>query len=399
MLIKAAIALIEIVIKSIIPCRKKNFYMTDERPENGSSGGKNILVCPLDWGIGHATRCMPIINRLIARGENVIIAADNRPLAFLKKEYPQLKFIRFPGINVKYPSNNKMVTKLAFMLPGILFQIRKENGELQEIIKKHDIDAVISDNRFGLYSDKVPCVYITHQLFIQAPARFKWLNPLLFKMHKRFIDKYNACWIPDFQGKFSLTGALTNKKKVNDKIFFIGPLTRFNEKYENSSANNNDDFEIVAIVSGPEPQRSIIEKILISQLKNRSEKCLLLQGRPDKQEYQKVNGNLTILSHLPTEKLIRIIKKAKLIISRSGHSTIMDLSALGKRAVFVPTPGQGEQEYLAKYHFSKGHYFFMQQKKINIDIALKESSLYPEFRVNYSPGVLDQQIEKLISLI
>lgn len=372
--------------------------MIAERSENEKAKDRNILVCPLDWGIGHATRCIPVINRLIARGMNVIIAADNRPMAFLKKEYPQLHFIRFSGVKIKYPSNNKMVTKLVFMLPGILLQIRKENRRLQEIIDEYEIDAVLSDNRFGLYSAKVPAVYITHQLFIQAPVRFKWLNPLLFRMHKHFINKYDICWIPDFQGKKSLTGSLTQKRKANEKIFFIGPLTRFNEIYK-EAPEDTDNYDIVAIVSGPEPQRSIFESILISQLKNRPEKCLILQGKPDKQEHREINENLKLVAHLPTARLIPIIKKAKLVISRSGHSTIMDISALGKKAVFIPTPGQGEQEYLAAYHFSKGHYFYMKQKKFNMETALKESDYYPEFRVEYSPGVLDQQIEKLLSLI
>jgi len=159
----------------------------------------NILICPLDWGIGHATRCVPIINELIRQKTNVVIAADNRPLAFLKKEFPSLQFEKFPGYKFNYPEKGNMVLKMSLLAPGILKGIRREHNNLKDILHRLKIDAVISDNRFGLWSDEVPSVFITHQIFIKSPASLKLLEPVLYRINRKYISE----WGRAFSRRFS----------------------------------------------------------------------------------------------------------------------------------------------------------------------------------------------------
>ena len=154
---------------------------------------KRILVAPLDWGIGHSTRCIPVINALISNNYEVILAADSRPLHLLSTEFPQLEMIRFEGYNIKYSKYLPMSLSMIFQIPKLLWNIKKENSALEEIIKEYRIDGVISDNRFGLHSSKVACVFITHQLEIQTP----FFADSIRNFNYQYINKYNACWVMD----------------------------------------------------------------------------------------------------------------------------------------------------------------------------------------------------------
>jgi len=358
----------------------------------------NLLICPLDWGIGHATRCTPVIKLLLDKGVNVIVGADNYPLEFLKKEFPHVQTVKFPGIKIRYPSGNNMIIQLLSQLPQINKQIRKEHNALQKIIRDLKIDAVISDNRFGLWSNLVPCVYITHQLNIQAPRRFSWLNGLLYRYHKQYIKKFDRCWVPDNEGEKSLAGELSKNRHKEENIYYIGPLSRFNDRVF-QDLNSKGQYDLTVIISGPEPQRSIFEKMVIGQLRTTALKSLVLQGKPGEENELVIDGHIWVKSHMDTINIAKAIINSNLIISRPGHSTLMDLSSLGKRAVFVPTPGQGEQEYLARHHYQKGNYFYMEQRKFNITQAIKESGKYPEFRIDYDQTLLETQIDEIIQLL
>jgi len=183
---------------------------------------KRILVAPLDWGLGHATRCIPIIRYLVEKNCEVIIAADKRPMELLKKEFPSLEFVVMPGYNISYPKNGSMVLKMAVQVPKILKGTKQEHTQLEKIIAEEKIDAVISDNRFGLWAKKIPCVFITHQLMVKSPLGEKWIH----KLNKDYISKYSECWIPDV--KNGLSGDLGNKFKLPEHAKFIGLLSRFN---------------------------------------------------------------------------------------------------------------------------------------------------------------------------
>ena len=305
---------------------------------------KNILVSPLNWGIGHATRCIPIIKKLQEHNFNVIIASSGRSLDLLIQEFPNLDFIKINDYNIKYYSSLPMIISMLIQIPKILFNIQKENNQLKAIINDFKIDGIISDNRYGMYSNDIPSVFITHQLEIQTPI----FKNLIKKINNKLINRFSECWIPDFEIN-GIAGKLSRLTNTTKNYKYIGPLSRFVNK------KSEIKYDILAIISGPEPQRSILEKTLINELKILKKKSLLLQGKPEKKYTDKIN-NLTIKSHLSSEELNLAMIESKLIICRSGYSTVMDLFKLQKNAVLIPTPGQTEQEYLSKF-LSKSNYF------------------------------------------
>jgi UDP:flavonoid glycosyltransferase YjiC (YdhE family) len=161
---------------------------------------KKILIAPLDWGLGHASRCIPLINHLQKRGCEIIIAADGEQLSLLKKEFPGLESVQLKGYNINYSRYKRWLgVKILWQIPKILIRIRQEHNYLKNIVDKYCIDLVIADNRYGLYSKQIPCIFITHQLTVQAP--FKWLQNLIQKINYRYISKFAECWVPDFEGK------------------------------------------------------------------------------------------------------------------------------------------------------------------------------------------------------
>jgi uncharacterized protein (TIGR00661 family) len=328
---------------------------------------KRILVAPLDWGIGHSTRCIPVINALISNNYEVILAADSRPLHLLITEFPELEIIRFEGYNIKYSKYLPMSLSIIFQIPKLLWNIKKENAALEEIIKEYRINGVISDNRFGLYSSKVPCVFITHQLQIQSPYFMGSIRHFNYK----YINKYSACWVMDDE-KINLAGNLSKPNSLPNNTQYIGIQSRF----EKQKAKKKYDF--LAIVSGPEPQRTILEKGLVNALKDRTEKSLIVLGKPELNTSDKI-GNLSLKSHLNAKELNTAILQSDLIICRPGYSTVMDLAKLEKKAFFIPTPGQTEQEYLVVNFMSKGICYSQKQSDFNFELALKKNKDYTGF--------------------
>ena len=328
---------------------------------------KRILIAPLDWGIGHATRCIPIINALLSQNHEVIIAADGRPMHLLSSEFPDLEMVRFAGYNIKYPKYLPMSISMLLQLPKILIGIKKEQSILNQIIDDYKIDGVISDSRFGLFTKKVPCVFITHQLQIQSP----YFSDLIKDFNYKYINKFDACWVMDDE-KINLAGDLSKPRILPRNTTYIGAQSRF----EKSEMDKKYDF--LAIVSGPEPQRTILEKGLIKALKNRKEKSLIVLGKPEMNTNKQI-GSLSVKSHLNASELNKVILQSDLIICRPGYSTVMDLAKLEKKAFFIPTPGQTEQEYLAENFMSKGICYSQKQSDFNFELALKKNKDYTGF--------------------
>ncbi len=327
-----------------------------------------ILVAPLDWGIGHATRCIPIINALVENNFEVVIAADERSLHLLVNEFPNLEIIRFSGYNINYPRYLPMSLSMLLQTPKILIGIKKENQELEKIIDDYNIHGVISDNRFGLWNNKVPSVFITHQLQIQS----HYFQHKIQKLNYKYINKYSACWVIDNENN-SLAGKLSTPTELPNNTIYIGPQSRF-KKFEIEKK-----YDYLVIISGPEPQRTIFENGLTKALKKRKERSLIVLGKPELNLEKKI-GHLTIKSHLNAKALNKAILQANLIICRPGYSTVMDLAKLEKKAFFIPTPEQTEQEYLAD-KFMKNKICYMQkQSEFNFDDAIKKSKTYQGFQ-------------------
>ena len=321
---------------------------------------KRILVAPLDWGLGHASRCVPIAKNLKKEGCEVVFAASGRPLELLIQEFPKNDFIKLEGYNISYPKNGQMALSMLSQLFKIWKGIRQEHNQLQQIIDDYNIDAVISDNRYGLYSQKAPCVFVTHQLQIQSPIFSESLQKINFK----YIQKFDECWVPDDRNH-SLSGQLSTANNSPFKCQYIGALSRF------ESLEKTEDLDVLAIVSGPEPQRSMFEELLKKQLIASKLKAVLVLGKTEENKEEEI-GNLKVVSHLNAKSLNQQMANANVVISRSGYSTVMDIAKLHKKAIFVPTPGQTEQLYLAKYFYDKNMAFATHQHELDILKALQK---------------------------
>jgi uncharacterized protein (TIGR00661 family) len=300
---------------------------------------KRILVAPLNWGLGHATRCIPIINALIEFGFEPIIASDGDALELLQKEFPNLFSIELPSYNISY-SKRKAFFKLKLLksTPKILKAIKAEKKITKQIVKTHGIVGIISDNRLGVYSKKIPSVIITHQLNVLS-GNTTWLSTLL---HEEFINHFNECWVPDFEGDNNLSGKLGHGNLIETPIKHIGPLSRFLKK-DKKILN-----KLLVILSGPEPQRTLLGEKLLDALSKYNGKMVFVNGNIEEEQTIQAVGNMTLYNFMTSEELEKTINESELIICRSGYTSVMDLAKLGKKAFFVPTPGQYEQEYLAK---------------------------------------------------
>ena len=308
-----------------------------------------ILVCPLNWGLGHATRCVQVIRQLIAEGHEPVLVADGFPLEFLRQEFPTLRTIEYPSYSIYYAAGTSQVGAMIFNLPSIVTGILNEHFWLKKILQTEHFDQVISDNRFGMWNKNIHSIYMTHQLMVKMPYYLKFLEPLVHGIHKAFINRYTECRIPDRKENDGLSGDLSHKYPLPQNAFFTGALSRF-KGMENTLPEIM--YEVVAVISGIEPQRTIFEKSLIERFKDASHKTLLVAGQPQSKRVENQINNLTIVSHLSDSELASVLLGAKKIISRSGYSTIMDLDVLGclEKAEFIPTPGQTEQEYLKLFH-------------------------------------------------
>ncbi|MDP3358530.1 MAG: glycosyltransferase [Lutibacter sp.] len=288
--------------------------------------------------MGHATRCIPIINALLKANYEPVLASDGDALLLLQKEFPLLQSIELPFYKISYPKNGKNLRfKLLLQLPAIISAIKRERKIVSKFIDKENIAGIISDNRFGVFSKKVPSVYITHQLnVLSGKTTF-----ITSKIHQQLIKKFDECWVPDLEGNQNYSGTLGHLIKHHLNLKYIGILSRFQPK------ELEIKYDLLLLLSGPEPQRTLLENNLLLELKGYKGKILMVRGVFYTTEINAAS-NFHIVNYLLANELEEAINQSNLVISRSGYSTIMDLAALGKKAFFIPTPGQFEQEYLAK---------------------------------------------------
>ncbi len=332
---------------------------------------KTVLIAPLDWGLGHATRCIPIIKALLTNHYTVIVAASDKPKKILQQEFPDLLFVELNGYNISYSKNKFWLPlKILLQFPKIIFTIRYENNWLEKIIETQKIDLVISDNRFGLYNKNIFSVFITHQLTIQTP--FAWLTKVVQKLNYHFINRFNQCWIPDAEGTINIAGILSHPKKLpKTPIKYLGILSRFKH---NNFVENKYDYCI--LLSGPEPQRTILEEIILKDIGQIKGNIVLLRGLPTLSEGATTNNNLTTYNHLAGEQLNIVLAQSEWVICRSGYTSIMELLALQKTTILIPTPGQTEQLFLAKTLMQQGLCFSVQQHQFNLVEAIEKAKTF-----------------------
>lgn len=365
-------------------------------------GPVSVLLAPLDWGLGHTTRCIPIINELIRQGARVTIAASEGQKALLFEEFPQLDFIEIPGYNLSFKRGVLLKWALLWQIPAILKRVKKENRWLEETVRRLGIHAVISDNRYGLFHKKLYCVFVTHQLNIQSgwgshekAGRWSsvvggWIDRKILEWNYKFIGKFSVCWIPDLAGKNSLSGKLSHPIILPPfPVKYIGVLSRFKKEEKKIISNS-----LLILISGPEPQRTEFENILFGQLIVSAMETVVVRGLPGTELPNPISRDgLKIYNHLPADKLSNLMNASEFIIARSGYSTIMDLVTLKRNAILVPTPGQTEQEYLARYMHENKWMFSAPQKNFNLVNVL---NLYQKTNLKL-PGIPGSNLNQLVA--
>jgi UDP-N-acetylglucosamine:LPS N-acetylglucosamine transferase len=366
---------------------------------------KKILIAPLNWGLGHATRCMPLIDELLRQGADVMLASDGAALQLLREEYPQLPIFELPAYNIRYPFNSMMLSMVTQM-PKILRGCLGEYFWLRKFIKTHKIDIVISDNRFGFFNKNTYNIFMTHQANILIPS--KWMQRWVNRVNHFFIKKFHTLWIPDFENEPNLAGQLAHENLPKSLIIkYLGGLSRMKPPIETLKK-----YQVIAVLSGPEPQRTHLEKIILEQFekmvpppdtlgtspyfdsKNLENKpFLLVRGVMNDTIFNLKNKKIEIHNYLKAKELQEKINQSNVMICRSGYSTIMDLVTLKIPAILIPTPGQTEQEYLASELMRKNLFYTQNQDKLDLEVALENVKNYEGF------GKFQNQQETLSQIV
>jgi spore coat polysaccharide biosynthesis predicted glycosyltransferase SpsG len=316
---------------------------------------KTIFISPLDWGLGHASRCVPLIYDL-KKNNKIIIGVTELNAFFFEYYFPDLEKITLPSYQISYSKVLPLWFKLLLQWPKIKSVIKLENKVLEILVTKYKIDVVISDNRYGLYHKNVKSIFVTHQLNLQAPFSFGIAN----RINRKCIHRFSEVWVPDYQDKNQrLSGQLSDSEDIKIPVTYIGPqsaLTIFKDK----SIQKRIDYLI--LLSGPEPQRTILEEQLIEKFSSVSGEIVLVRGANFKSKTAPYH--IKVINFAYDNQLKNLIVNAETIICRSGYSTLMDLHLLEKKQIIlVPTPGQTEQEYLASYwHVKYGTTIINQQR-------------------------------------
>jgi uncharacterized protein (TIGR00661 family) len=300
---------------------------------------KRILVAPLNWGLGHATRCIPIVKALLEHNFEPIIASDGEALKLLEKEFPHLQTIQLPSYNITYSKKAKNFKyKLLKDAPKTLKAIRAERKLVTKLVNRKEIDGIISDNRLGVRSKQVPSVFITHQLNVLS-GYTTWISSII---QQGIIKKFDACWVPDVKGEPNLCGELGHLKNSDLNIEYLGTVSRLEKR------DVKTKYDLLVLLSGPEPQRTLLEDLLKEEITAFTGRVLMVRGCIEHDQKKETKDHFTSINFLTSEELEIAINQSEIILSRSGYTTILDLAKLEKKAFFIPTPGQYEQEYLAK---------------------------------------------------
>lgn len=310
-----------------------------------------VLIAPLNWGLGHATRCIPLIRQRLAAGDEVVLGGDGDSLLRLRQAFPDLRYIHLAPLRLRYSSLSGQRGFYLRAIPQLIYFTLLDHYRLRSLLATEHFDLVISDNRFGLFSRHTRCIYMTHQLYVRLPRRLRLLQPLACALHRSIYHRYNEVWVPDYaSATHNLSGALSHGGKDDRRVQYIDPLSRLELC---DTTDGVESYDVVALISGLEPYRTEFENSIINRYAHHSERVLLVRGLVAAPCTRVVLDNITLVSHIDDLELSRLLLAAKHIIARSGYSTIMDLEKLHllDKAELHPTSAQPEQEYLA-YHIT-----------------------------------------------
>ena len=311
----------------------------------------NILVAPLNWGLGHATRCVPLIDKWLQEGHEVVLGGDGDSLIWLYRHFSGLRFVELAPLDLRYSRSKSQVGAILRALPKLIRFSWMDHILVNRLVEQEHFDLIVSDNRFGLWTKKVKSVYLTHQLTIALPRFWRWLEPLACGLHKWVYTHYNEVWVPDYEDeRKALAGRLSHPKRLQKNVQYIGPLSRFQRvESRKSKVERPISYHTVCVLSGLEPQRSIMEEELLRRYNDSKERVLIVRGKVTEPYVMLQHRKISLVPWLKDEALAQALQEAEHIICRSGYSSVMDLHILGvsDKTEWIPTPGQPEQEYLA----------------------------------------------------
>jgi hypothetical protein len=355
--------------------------------------GRRILISPLNWGLGHTGRMIPLALELRNRGHEVIFGVDRSIIPVIEKDLPGIKIIELSGVRIRYSAVVPQFISIFLQLPRIVAAAFREHSALKSLAFELKPDIIISDNRFGFFHKDIFSVFVTHQLRIPFPKGMRFLEPAAAWLNRKIIGNYDLCLVPDYPGNENLSGRLSHQLKLPENVFYMGPLSRFSGASAGRAFMSDTDLGETnmgestinlsypywcLILSGPEPQRSLLFEKVTEALPDI--RLVVLCGSPAPR-CRKNPENITFITDPDTATMEKIITGSSLVISRAGYSSIMELVSLGKGGVIIPTPGQTEQEYLGQYH--NGHHGFITLKQKDL-AHLREIS--PEAQGAHSPS-------------
>ena len=352
-----------------------------------------IIYAICSWGLGHATRSLPVLRKLKEEGHDLVIISNGRSLDLLKQELGEnIEFLEIQDYPMLLSENSRQfMAKSVVYWPKFIHRMTSGLEEVTKYIKKNKVDRIISDARYDIYSRSIPSFFISHQIRIMNPLRFSMFEKGSEIFNMFFFKRFRQIIIPDFK-EDNLSGDLShNLSRIDEnRLNYVGVLSDFKKK------KVKKDIDFLVSISGPEPQRTMLEEKIIPQLKDLKGKIVVTLGKTEKMGLLENKGDIEFFTFLPKEKREEYLNRSKLVISRSGYSTILDLAVVDTKGLMTPTPGQIEQEYLAEYHTKKNTFYCVNQDKLNLaddtKIAMKTTGITRKCDV-------EKSVENIIDIV
>jgi len=351
-----------------------------------------IIYGVCSWGLGHATRSLPVIRKLTKEDNEVTIISNGRSLELLKKELGEvIEYFDIPDYPMLISENSRQfMAKSVVYWPTFISRMESGLQKLKKILENKKYDRIISDARYDMYSRKIPSFFISHQIRIMNPLRIKMFERGSEIFNLFFFKRFCGVIVPDYK-EDNLSGDLShNLRRIDEnKLHYVGILSDFNKK------KMKKDIDYLISISGPEPQRTMLEEKILPQIDDLKGTIVITLGKTENKD-KFSRKNIETYSFLTKEKREEFLNRAKLVVSRSGYSTILDLAVIGTKALMTPTPGQIEQEYLGQYHNKKGTFFSINQNNLNlkrdVEIAKKTTGVKRKCDV-------DKTVENILNII
>ncbi len=353
---------------------------------------KTIYFAVLNMGLGHATRSLPVMKALQQRGHRLVIGSSGRAMAFFRQEMPDASFVVTPDYGITYSKSKLLWPRLLLQAPGVLWAVMLEKELTHQVVFTRAIDCIISDNCYGAHSKLVPSYFISHQLYFAMPRSMTLLRRTVGWVNRLPHRFYQKIFVPDIEkaGEGLISGALSEiPSKQSDRYSHIGWLASVNKN------NLSEDIDVLVSISGPEPQRTFLEEKVLADIRSIPGKKVVLLGKSEEEQLLSEDSYLTVYNHLPRENMNALLNRAKIIVSRPGYTTLMELAELGRKALLIPTPGQTEQIYLAKRLMDQNLYFSVEQSKLDLARDLQKATQFPGLQRS---GETQKSVERLLQI-